>query len=228
MREMICKTSAVNVRPLPVGIDTDNVPIAKLNPGELVTMIDQAYEINSFSWIAGATDAKTMLQTINAKLAKPLGGPLERLQVTKRGASGRAIEVSANGKPIPVTTPDSYRSVLGGLRSTLFDIEETGSYTVLGAGGTHVSYPQQKTPLQVMQGQAGARAAPLELTQFVLLNGMLAPRVVTPDARFRFIGNGFGHGLGLSQWGAKALADRGYTYEQILNYYYADVTLVKE
>ena len=42
-----------------------------------------------------------------------------------------------------------------------------------------------------------------------------------------FSGYGSGHGLGLSQWGAKALADSGKGYEDILLYYYSGVTLEK-
>lgn len=38
-------------------------------------------------------------------------------------------------------------------------------------------------------------------------------------------GRGFGHGLGLSQWGGKALADSGYNAGQILSYYYRDITI---
>ncbi|OPZ84647.1 MAG: Amidase enhancer precursor [bacterium ADurb.Bin425] len=45
------------------------------------------------------------------------------------------------------------------------------------------------------------------------------------DQTYIFSGRGFGHGLGLSQWGAKALADRGYNAGQILSYYYKDVTI---
>jgi SpoIID/LytB domain protein len=45
------------------------------------------------------------------------------------------------------------------------------------------------------------------------------------DGVFTFSGRGFGHGLGLSQWGAKALADNGYNAAQILKYYYKDVAL---
>ncbi|MFQ5532771.1 MAG: SpoIID/LytB domain-containing protein [Candidatus Methylomirabilales bacterium] len=35
-----------------------------------------------------------------------------------------------------------------------------------------------------------------------------------------FVGQGWGHGVGLSQWGAKAMADLGYGYTQILKHYY--------
>ena len=40
-------------------------------------------------------------------------------------------------------------------------------------------------------------------------------------------GRGHGHGVGLSQWGAKAMADAGHTYPAILGFYYPGATLVK-
>ncbi|MBU6452084.1 MAG: SpoIID/LytB domain-containing protein [Cyanobacteria bacterium REEB67] len=49
--------------------------------------------------------------------------------------------------------------------------------------------------------------------------------VYQADGAYVFSGRGFGHGLGLSQWGAKALADKGYNAGQILSYYYKDVTI---
>ena len=38
--------------------------------------------------------------------------------------------------------------------------------------------------------------------------------------------NGFGHGVGMSQYGANGAAKAGYTYKQILNHYYSGATLV--
>ncbi|HBR29831.1 MAG TPA: hypothetical protein DD789_10400 [Firmicutes bacterium] len=46
------------------------------------------------------------------------------------------------------------------------------------------------------------------------------PIVLPPGASLLFVGTGSGHGVGLSQWGAAALAARGYTYQQILRHYY--------
>ena len=40
---------------------------------------------------------------------------------------------------------------------------------------------------------------------------------------FIFTTYGYGHGVGLSQWGAKALAENGYTYKQILQHYFTGV-----
>ena len=42
-----------------------------------------------------------------------------------------------------------------------------------------------------------------------------------------FLGRGFGHGVGMSQWGARGMAVQGKTYGEILAYYYPGTTLEK-
>ncbi len=43
--------------------------------------------------------------------------------------------------------------------------------------------------------------------------------------KYKFVGHGFGHGIGMSQWGAKAMAEQGYSYKDILYHYYTDTHL---
>ncbi|MBS1999469.1 MAG: SpoIID/LytB domain-containing protein [Cyanobacteria bacterium SZAS LIN-2] len=69
---------------------------------------------------------------------------------------------------------------------------------------------------RVLTGTELRRLLNLPSTQFSVLQS---------DGAYVFSGRGFGHGLGLSQWGAKALADKGYNAGQILSYYYKDVTI---
>ena len=38
-------------------------------------------------------------------------------------------------------------------------------------------------------------------------------------------GQGFGHGAGMCQWGANALAEKGRSYQQILEHYYPGTEL---
>lgn len=42
-----------------------------------------------------------------------------------------------------------------------------------------------------------------------------------------FTTRGYGHGVGMSQYGANAMAKAGYSYEQILKHYYSGVEIVK-
>lgn len=41
--------------------------------------------------------------------------------------------------------------------------------------------------------------------------------------RVRISGRGFGHGVGMSQWGAATLAAKGFTAEEIIRHYFSDV-----
>ena len=42
---------------------------------------------------------------------------------------------------------------------------------------------------------------------------------------FLFLGGGYGHGVGMSQNGAEHLASEGYSWQQILRYFYREITL---
>lgn len=43
------------------------------------------------------------------------------------------------------------------------------------------------------------------------------------SGQYVFEGRGYGHGVGLSQWGARELSRRGQLYDEILKFYYTDV-----
>lgn len=45
------------------------------------------------------------------------------------------------------------------------------------------------------------------------------------DSAFTLTVRGYGHGVGMSQYGADYLARQGYTYQEILQYYYTGVTI---
>ncbi|MGL5083332.1 MAG: SpoIID/LytB domain-containing protein [Microcoleaceae cyanobacterium] len=73
---------------------------------------------------------------------------------------------------------------------------------------------------RVMDGEAIARALDLRSTRF---------RVARQPGSNNFVvtGRGFGHGVGMSQWGAYSLAQLGYNYQQILLHYYQKTTLAR-
>lgn len=45
--------------------------------------------------------------------------------------------------------------------------------------------------------------------------------------KFIFSGRGAGHGVGLSQWGAKGMAEKGHSYKKILSHYYPGTKIEK-
>jgi len=51
-------------------------------------------------------------------------------------------------------------------------------------------------------------------------------KISTDDFESIFVGKGFGHGVGLCQEGAMEMSKKGYTYFEILNFYYSNIHLV--
>ncbi|MBW4549721.1 MAG: SpoIID/LytB domain-containing protein [Aphanocapsa sp. GSE-SYN-MK-11-07L] len=58
----------------------------------------------------------------------------------------------------------------------------------------------------------------------LVANASTKGRPALPQS-FIISGRGFGHGLGMSQWGAYGMAKQGYTYSQILQHYYQGITI---
>lgn len=234
VKELTTKTAAglskatvsaqnTNVRPIPL-IQSNVEPVAKINPGTEIVVLAKVAQSNDYAWVRGPFTSAQLVKTLQGKTTATAPSSISTLEVTKRGPSGRALEVTANGQPLTVKYADTYRSALGGLPSTLFDIAGTGSYTVLGADGQKVS----KTGSQGASVLSASGTGNSSSNALVVMSADGQARAVTQGQTFMFIGQGNGHGLGLSQWGAKGMADEGYDYQTILKHYYQNATIVKE
>ena len=58
------------------------------------------------------------------------------------------------------------------------------------------------------------------------LKSTLIDSMELADGKVVFTGRGYGHGVGLSQWGAYALAERGLDAEKIIEHYFQNVEIV--
>ncbi len=212
-----------NVRAIPL-IQSNVEPVAKMNPGNEAVVLAKVAQSNDYAWVRGPFTSAQLVKTLQGKTTTTVPSSISTLEVTKRGPSGRALEVSANGQALTVKYADTYRSALGGLPSTLFDIAGTGSYTVLGADGNTASKTGSQGAAVLSASGTGTSSG----NALVVMSGDGQARAVTQGQNFMFIGQGNGHGLGLSQWGAKGMADEGYDYQEILKHYYQNATIVKE
>jgi stage II sporulation protein D len=84
---------------------------------------------------------------------------------------------------------------------------------------------------RVMTGADLRRVLNLRSTRFTVIplyGGMASARNSgKPPTGFQVAGKGFGHAVGMSQWGAYNLARQGYGYQQILLHYYRGATLAR-
>jgi stage II sporulation protein D len=148
-------------------------------------------------------------------------GSIQNISIDSYTPSGRSLSMTIEGsRGNTVLEKERSRAVFGynDLKSTMFTVETDADIFVLGTIGQ---------PVQKISG-AGATAItatgkkPLADGPNVLnvFNGKEYSGISKYPTRFIFKGRGWGHGLGMSQWGAKGMAEAGYSYEQILEYYY--------
>lgn len=60
-------------------------------------------------------------------------------------------------------------------------------------------------------------------SESIIIDSLLSNRL----ERITFLGKGFGHGVGMSQYGALEMAKRGYSYQEIISHYYNGVNIIK-
>lgn len=106
------------------------------------------------------------------------------------------------------------------------------SRRISGVGNVISMTPENTTPqgriiTMLVEGDRGTRRiSGSDLRSALGLRSTLF--VVNPTGNgFELSGRGYGHGLGLSQWGARNLATQGINYQQILSHYYQNATLAQ-
>lgn len=140
-----------------------------------------------------------------------------------RGVSGRIKELRFVGSSgSTVVSGTKLRTILG-LNSTLFDIK--------------VTLPAQKTvqfEITDSYGDRDTKTVPINVKPLPDKSDKPTIRSLSGRANetIVFTGFGWGHGLGLSQWGAKAMAEKapaGNTayFREILKHYYTGVEISK-
>lgn len=127
-------------------------------------------------------------------------------------------------------SPDTYWRVALS-KSTLEDALEANGHSVGGLRDLRVTGRSASGRVQGLRAQ-GTRGQ-VDLSG-VWLRGVLGTSTLKStlfevrqgeEGRFVFIGSGRGHGVGMSQWGARALARRGVSYSQILADFYPGTRL---
>jgi stage II sporulation protein D len=139
-------------------------------------------------------------------------GKLIDLQVTEVDASGRAKMIQVKGELPAEGQP--------GLESTPGHLPPLPAAPNPQPPAPNAGYPQPVT--RTLPGYAFRRAVGPRRLKSTLFTVM----TVSPGI-FRFTGSGYGHGVGLCQIGARAMAAPPYrrTFRQILAHYYRGVTV---
>lgn len=162
------------------------------------TYIDACYHAIS----SGSTESAATVWGADIPYLQAVASPGDRL------SSGYASEVTLSAEEV--------RTILTTEAPDLTLSDDPAAWfgePALSAAGTVAQQPVGNTTL------AGTRVRQL----FGLRSAAFT--VAYADGNFTFAVRGYGHGVGMSQYGADYLAHQGYTYEEILHYYYTDVEI---
>ena len=95
--------------------------------------------------------------------------------------------------------------------SGLYAMDGSGNLTPIN-GGVYVITDSGTSLLDQGGGQNQGQGANQWASSATAVNGSIT-----------FAGRGWGHNIGMSQFGAKAMAEQGHTYQQILQFYYTGI-----
>lgn len=112
--------------------------------------------------------------------------------------------------------------------SNFFDVRmdqvATPEYTVLNGAGQKVSVPG--TNLYAVSDDGSVNVLNGNSADFyVASSGGTSSFGKAATGTVVFDGHGWGHGVGMSQWGAYEMAAQGKSYEEIINFYYTGVEI---
>lgn len=136
------------------------------------------------------------------------------VDVTAEYSDGRAVKLTFYGTNGSKTyTKDNIRASIG-LKSTNFELiknaNNNASHLLANAFKNNENNIVMNN-LGMLTSAISKKLLPANNSQSVLADS------------FTFTGGGWGHGIGMSQWGAKGMADNGFTYKDILTHYFTGV-----
>lgn len=161
-------------------------------------------------------------------------GELTNITIDKVTDAGSVVAITYHGTKDSFTyTKSSVRSMLGkSWKSHWFTLSKKGGNPLIEEGVyTQKGFTNEKT-LTIMTANGLSESAAKNAyvctadgTSKISLSRRETGETDNTEATWTFSGDGSGHGIGMSQWGAKAMADEGFTFDEILKFYYDGLAL---
>lgn len=159
-------------------------------------------------------------------------GSLKNIEITETTNTGNVTKVKLIGTTgEEIVTGSRFRSLVGNvdLKSTWFNINGNGQIGseivyVLGEG---ILTPKviDLNEAYVLYGKGLQRPTRSSTRRVIGKDRQENLNSSTPisSSQLTIEGKGYGHGVGMSQYGAKKMAELGYSYDEILRFYYTGI-----
>lgn len=105
---------------------------------------------------------------------------------------------------------------------------KTGTIKNIKASGNTPGHAKEKIIIKHSDGTLTLNSYKFRLAvDSWLIKSTMINSIKKQNENFVFKGKGWGHKVGLCQWGAKEMADKGFSYKKILEFYYPDTKIGK-
>lgn len=178
------------------------------------------------------TEAESTQMAVNATAGQVVTYNNQIIEAVFHSASGGHTEnvedVWSNPLPYLRGVPDYDQGTPGYQWAKAFSRNQLSQ--LLGVSNVRSLVAERTTPhgrivtMKVVGANGTKRMSGKQLRQVLGLKSTLFS-VNSTSTGFQLEGRGFGHGLGLSQWGAYNLAQQGVNYQQILSHYYQNTAI---
>jgi stage II sporulation protein D len=150
------------------------------------------------------------------------GFPRRMSHVVLTDPTGRQVSLSGalianllNNPQAPGPVPENQR-----MWSSFFALNTDADFHLLGSSTTDFRHGGL-SQLFVARGDGSRTRVSSSTVTVMTAQGRLT--MSARPANISFPGGGWGHGVGMCQWGARRMAEQGYNYRQILQYYYSGI-----
>jgi stage II sporulation protein D len=192
-----------------------------------------SYGASTYSWTVEYTPSQ--LVALANSYGKTDIGDYQSISMSttcdgQTSVSGRAMSVTISGSEGSVTAKkDGIRSLLN-LKSSLITItdltsQKVGAY-IKGSSNTAIALSALDS-LYAIAGSGGVTLANGNASSLFVRGATSVvelPKKAATGNTIVINGRGYGHGVGMSQFGAIAMADDGYSWDEIIEHYYCDDT----
>ncbi|MCR8850558.1 SpoIID/LytB domain-containing protein [Rossellomorea sp. SC111] len=129
-------------------------------------------------------------------------------------------DIKKSGNELTIRKLFPTNGTYGFLYSSWFDITSSPTYTVKTSSSEDVQYNIANQPIKTADQDVKISSGNINIQ-------MKDSRISSPvDPKAIVVqGKGFGHRIGLSQYGAKGFAENGWTYDRIIKHYFQGATL---
>ncbi|MBT9175885.1 MAG: Amidase enhancer [Firmicutes bacterium] len=185
-----------------------------------------------FGALAGSTHARweqELTQAQMQQIARFNGtdvGTVLAVTVESRFPSGRVSTLSITGTAGRMSLrrqqprlPDGSTGLFA-LRSTMYTVTSRVAPVVVQSAHATANLPGlQGTQVATAAGVQDLLLAP----EHTVRGASVTSTLRSIPSSFVFVGSGWGHGVGMSQWGARGMAELGHSYREILVHYYRGI-----